>query len=85
MNDENLKKFKELLQNETWDEVHNANGTQLKCNKFAEIYSKHYDSNTAFPKKTVRRKNERKLSKPWIFPWLEDACARLDKLDMDFV
>ena len=44
--------------------------------KFNEIYNKHY--NTAYPIKSkhVRRMNERKNPKPFILPWLEDACAR---------
>ena len=28
---------------------------------------------------------ERKNSKPWILPWLEDACARKNKLYHNFV
>ena len=46
---------------------------------------KHYD--TAFPlnSQRVRRKNERKDPKPWILPWLEDACARKQDLYEIFV
>ena len=46
---------------------------------------RHY--NTAYPLKTerVRRKNERKNPKPWILPWLEDACARKKNLYHEFV
>ena len=46
---------------------------------------RHY--NTAYPlkKNRTRRKNERKNPKPWILPWLEDACARKNKLYHVFV
>ena len=46
---------------------------------------KHY--NTAYPLKTnrIRRKNERKNPRPWILPWLEDACLRKNKLFHAFV
>ena len=48
---------------------------QTAYNKFEEIYLKHY--NNAYPLKSdhIRRKNERKNPKPWILPWLEDACS----------
>ena len=53
--------------------------------KFYETYTKHY--NTAYPPKSQhkRRNNERKNPKPWILPWLEDACARKNKLYHSFV
>ena len=46
----------------------------------SEIYTKHYD--TAYPLKNDRnrRKNERLNPKPWILPWLENACARKQDL-----
>ena len=37
-------------------------------NKFNKIYAHHY--NNAYP-----LQNETKNSKPWLLPWLEDACA----------
>ena len=83
INEENLAKFKEYLESETWDDVRNAPGTQEKYNHFIDTYTKHY--NAAFPEKASRRKNERKVPKPWILPWLEDACARKNKLYADFV
>ena len=83
INAENLANFKELLRQETWTEVHGATGTQEKYDTFVEIYQKHY--NSAFPKTRPRRKNERKCPKPWILPWLEEACARKNKLYADFV
>ena len=45
----------------------------------------HY--NTAFPLNTerVRRKKERVDPKPWILPWLEEACDRKNRLYHDWV
>ena len=83
VNEENISKFKELLNKVSWSEVHDAVGAQQKYDKFTEIYNKHY--NEAFPKSTEKRKNERSIPKPWILPWLEDACARKNKLYYLFV
>ena len=46
---------------------------------------KHY--NAAYPLKSSRvlRNPERKDPKPWILPWLEDACARKNKIYFEFV
>ena len=83
VNEENISKFRELLSNESWDEVHNECGAQRKYDKFTEIYNKHYDA--AFPKSTKKRKHERKIPKLWILLWLEDACSRKNKLYYLFV
>ena len=75
-NAENNEKFRQLIAEEAWSEVAAETDAQTKFDRFIEIYNKHYD--TAFPLKTNtnRRKNERSNPKPWILPWLEDACAR---------
>ena len=39
VNEENISKFRELLSNESWDEVHNECGAQRKYDKFTEIYN----------------------------------------------
>ena len=46
---------------------------------------RHY--NTAYPLKSnrIRRNHERKDPKPWILPWLEDACSHKNKLYHVFV
>ena len=84
-NADNLQTFQELIRDETWTEVYEQVNTQDKYNKFLDIYNKHYT--TAFPVRNSRpkRKNERKNTKPWILPWLEDACARKNKLYHEFV
>ena len=83
INEENLAKFKELLRNESWDSVQDAQGSQNRYDKFMEIYMRHYE--VAFPKSRPKRKNERKIPKPWILPWLEDACARKNNLYIEFI
>ena len=59
--------------------------SNTQCNKFIGTYNEHYDTAYPFKSKSIRRRNERKNSKPWILPWLEDACARKNKLYHDFV
>ena len=72
--------FKSLIENEEWNEVYSANDANDQYEKFAGIYTKHYEK--AYPLKKIvpRRKNERRDPKPWILPWLEDACARRKQL-----
>ena len=69
----NTQKFRDLLNDETWESVLDEPSTQSKYTKFIEIYTYHY--NAAFPKENSSKKR-RKNTKPWIFPWLEDACNR---------
>ena len=78
-------KFKHLINNKTWDITTEDGDAQSDYDKFEEIYLKHY--NTAYPLKSnrTRRKNERQNPKPWILPWLEDACARKKRLYHIFV
>ena len=85
-NEANDLKFKELINDETWEEaLSDTLDAQSAFSKFNEMYTKHY--NTAYPTKSehVRRKNERQNPKPWILPWLEDACARKNDLYHKFV
>ena len=78
-NDENLAKFGELLQNDDWDEVHNEQDTQLKYDIFTAKYTKHYDTAFTIQNPTPRKK-QRANPKPWILPWLEEACDRKNRL-----
>ena len=84
-NEANNYKFKTLIDDENWEEVYGEMDTQDQYNKFTKIYMAHY--NTAYPIKSQRkrRKNERQSPKPWILPWLEDACARKKLLYHEFV
>ena len=74
-NEANDEKFKQLIAEETWD-IPDGLDAQEQYDSFINIYTLHY--NTAYPLITnrVRRKHERLTPKPWILPWLEDACAR---------
>ena len=83
-NAENDEKFNQLIAEENWEPVLQESHAELKYNKFADIYTKHY--NTAYPDKLrKKRRNERKDPKPWILPWLEDACNRKNKLYRKFI
>ena len=79
-NEANNLKFKQLIEEETGGEVTDEMDAQNSYSKFEEIYLKHYDD--AYPLKSthIRRKNERENAKPWIMPWLEDACQRKNRL-----
>ena len=81
---ENDEKFKQLIAEENWESVLQENHAEIKYNKFISIYTKHYS--TAYPDKIrKKRRNERKNPKPWILPWLEDACNRKNKLYHDYI
>ena len=75
-NEASNQKFKELINEESWEEVFSEADIDIQYETFNKIYTRHYD--TAYPciKNRARRKNERKNPKPWILPWLEDAIAR---------
>ena len=83
-NAQNCENFTNLIAQETWDDVISETDTQLKYNKFIEQYTKIYEQ--AFPKilKPKLRKR-RKNSKPWLLPWLEDACDRKNRLYSTFI
>ena len=78
-NEANDQKFKHLIADETWD-IPDGLDAQEQYNVFIDIYTKHYD--TAYPLNTkrIRRKKERLNPKPWILPWLEEACDRKNRL-----
>ena len=84
-NEANHETFKNLINEETWHEIYDDMDAQTAYDKFEEIYLKHY--NSAYPSisNRIRRKNERQNPKPWILPWLEDACARKQKAFYEFV
>ena len=79
-NEANNAVFEQLIHQESWEEVFTLSDADSQYNKLSEIYTKHY--NAAYPLKNNRnrRKNERLNPKPWILPWLEDACARKQDL-----
>ena len=77
-NEENCTKFHDLLSNQNWDNVLNETDTQIKYDNFIETYTNHYD--TVFTTTTTKRKKQRTNPKPWIIPWLEEACDRKNRL-----
>ena len=84
VNAENLVTFQNLLKNETWTDVLEETDTQKKYDKFIVKYTTLYE--TAFPKKSApKRKRQRKNPKPWILPWLEEACERKNRLYHTYV
>ena len=84
-NEANNQTFHNRIEEETWDEIDENSDAQSQYDKFSEIYMGHY--NAAYPPKNQnkKRKNERNDPKPWILPWLEDACARKNVLYNKFV
>ena len=79
-NEANKQNFKQLIDEEVWEEVFLEDHAEAQYNKFSEIYPSHYNSAYPLISKRVRRKNERADSKPWILPWLEEAIARKQTL-----
>ena len=53
-----------------------ADGHQSWCKSCMKEYRKIYDK--CFPEKS--KTNRRKNDKPWILPWLQDACKRKNKV-----
>ena len=80
----NDEKFSELINNETW-EIPPDLDAEEQFDHFAETYTKHYNASYPLVTEHVRRKNERLNSKPWILPWLEDACTRKNNLHEKYV
>ena len=78
--------FKAKIHEESWDDAFNDTlDTNTLFSKFLGTYNEHYYTAYPLKSKSIRRRNERKNSKPWILPWLEDACARKNKLYHEFV
>ena len=83
-NEANNETFKRLITDEIWD-IPEQLDAQSQYDLFVETYTKHY--NTAYPLNTkrIRRKKERLNPKPWILPWLEEACDRKNALYFDWI
>ena len=84
-NEGNDVKFRELINNETWDVVTEDMDAQTQYTTFHSHYIKHYNAAYPLRSQSTRRKYERKNPKPWILPWLEIACARKNNLYHEFV
>ncbi len=79
-NDANHLKFKDCIESETWEEITSDMNADEQYATFNRLYCKHYE--TAYPNRSKqdRRKNERVNPKPFMLPWLEDACSRKNSL-----
>ena len=86
-NEANDMRFKQLIDEENWDTVtpDDSHDAQAQYDTFMETYTRHYNSAYPLQTKRARRKKERKNPKPWILPWLEEACDRKNRLYHDFV
>ena len=76
--DANIKKFNSLLENSDWSSIDSANDPDTKFDNFHSVFSNCYTE--CFPV-TLKKCNNRKAEgKPWIQPWLQEACNRKNKL-----
>ena len=82
MSNANLQKFRDTLQSTDWLSVTDTVSAQEKYTKFSKIYSETYDS--CFPVKKHSNKKDRD-SKPWMLPWLAEACKRKNKAHTTFI
>ena len=82
-NEANNETFKNLVKNETWEEITDDLDAQNSYEKFHEIYMKHYD--TAFPlnSQRVRRKNERKDPKQDLYEIFVTEPTPVNKIKYD--
>ena len=82
--DENIRRFKEILQNTDWGKILcSASDSNDMFERFHHVFTTLYDK--IFPT-TLRKCNNRKgEGKPWIMPWLQEACDRKNSLYDDFV
>ena len=81
-NDENMGKFRSLIQEQDWEPIVTELNPQVKYDIFLDTYSRLY--NSAFPLTEPSRKSQRANPKPWILPWLETACERKNSLYFEF-
>ncbi|KAL5271628.1 hypothetical protein ACHWQZ_G002041 [Mnemiopsis leidyi] len=75
-NEANHARFKELIDNESWECIADDGDADKQYETFHKTYMKHYDQAYPLKRNKVRRKFERANPKPWILPWLEAACNR---------
>ena len=81
--DSNMKKFKKLINKTNWDTVLLTQNANNKYENFQSKFNECY--NTCFPKETKTRKNKRITAKPWLKPWLIEACTRKNELYKNFI
>jgi len=82
MSNENLQNFKDALQPTDWSSITDSTHAQTKYIQFSKFYTDTYD--TCFPINKPGKKKDRE-SKPWLFPWLAEACSRKNKAHATFI
>ena len=71
------QKFSELIKSENWANLINRDEPlDSAYAKFITKYMQIYDQSYKISNNQSRRPNQRRNPKPWILPWLEDACSR---------
>ena len=82
--DENIQRFKEILQNTDWCKILSpASDSNDMFERFHHVFTTLY--NKIFPTTLKKCNNRKGEGKPWIMPWLQEACERKNSLYDDFV
>ena len=87
MSPTNLEQFRDKIINTDWSTVNAKKTANEKFNKFSELYNNVYKE--VFTNRENINKNRkskpRRDTKPWILPWLQDACERKNKLYREYI
>ena len=84
-NDTNTVKFTDSIAQENWASTYNAQNANEMFAEFHNTYNKHYNAAYTIPSISNKRPHERRNVKPWMQPWLEDACHRKNALYKNFI
>ena len=79
---ENLENFKKDINNVDWNFLSDIDSADEKFSNFEAKYREIYDKN--FPRK-ISKKGKHRRTKPWLLPWLQNACARKNRYYKDFI
>ena len=71
---DNIEHFHRLLINTDWSPLTDTENPNDKFNAFHTIFSTHYEK--SFPKSNKKCNDRKAEGKPWIMPWLQEACKR---------
>ena len=81
--DDNVDGFINLLNSADWAPVSTTDHPNDMYNSFDSIFFTHY--NTTFPSTRKKCNNRKEEGKPWIMPWLQEACSRKNDLYSTFI
>ena len=79
----NTDKFIKDMNIADWTPVTNTDNPNYKYNNLDKIFFTHY--NAAFPTTRKKCNNRKEEGKPWIMPWLQEACSRKNDLYSVFI